>query len=48
MSGNEGRRDERLTNNFEGFLNQQRTVQEWLSNSYQIAQDRYRMAIERL
>jgi len=44
MSGNERRRDsyERLTNNFERFLNQQRTVQERLSNSYQTAQDRYR------
>jgi len=36
MSGNERRRDdyERLTNNFERFLNQQLTVQERLSNSY--------------
>jgi len=44
MSGNKRRRDgyERLTNNFERFLNQQRTVQERLSNSYQTAQDRYR------
>jgi len=57
MSGNERRRDgyERLTNNFERFLNQQRTVQERLSNNYQTAQERYRMtqndcriAIERL
>jgi len=51
MSGNERRRDgyERLTNNnFERFLNQQRTVQERLSNSYQTAQDRYRMTQERL
>jgi len=44
MSGNEQRRKgyERLTNNFERFLNQQWTIQERLSNSYQIAQDRYR------
>jgi len=50
MSGNERRRDgyERLTNNFERFLNQQRTVQERLSNSYQTAQDRYRTTQERL
>jgi len=50
MNGNERRRDgyEHLTNNFERFLNQQRTVQERLSNSYQTAQDRYRMIQERL
>jgi len=50
MSGNERRRDgyERLTNNFERFLNQQRSVQERLSNSYQTAQDRYRTTQERL
>jgi len=50
MSGNERRKDgyERLTNNFEQFLNQQRTVQERLSNSYQTAQDRYRTTQERL
>jgi len=48
MSGNERRRDgyKRLTNNFEQFLNQQRTVQERLSNSYQTAQDRYRTTQE--
>jgi len=42
------RRDgyERLTNNFERFLNQQRTVQERLSNSYQT--DRYRTTQEQL
>jgi len=47
MSGNEWRRDsyEHLTNNFERFLNQQRTVQEQLSNSY-TAQDRYRTTQE--
>jgi len=50
MSGNKRRRDgyERLTNNFERFLNQQWTVQERLSNSYQTAQDRYRTIQERL
>jgi len=50
MSGNERWRDdyERLTNNFEWFLNQQRTVQERLSNSYQTAQNRYRTIQERL
>jgi len=50
MSVNERRRDgyERLTNNFERFLNQQRTVQKRLSNSYQTAQDRYRTTQERL
>jgi len=50
MSSNERRRDgyERLTNNFERFLNQRRTVQERLSNSYQTAQDLYRTTQERL
>jgi len=50
MSDNARRRDgyERLTNNFERFLNQQQTVQERLSNSYQTAQDRYRTTQERL
>jgi len=50
VSGNERRKDgyERLTNNFEQFLNQQRIVQERLSNSYQTAQNRYRMTQERL
>jgi len=50
MSGNERRRDgyERLTNNFERFLNQQRTVQERLSNSYQTAVNRVRNGYERL
>jgi len=42
MSGNERRKDgyERLTNNFEQFLNQQQMVQERLSNSYQTVQNR--------
>jgi len=50
MSGNERRRDdfERLTNNFERFLNHQWTVQERLSYSYQTAQDRYRTTQEQL
>jgi len=39
---------ERLTNNFERFLNQQRTVQERLSNSYQTAVARVRNGFERL
>jgi len=50
MSGNEQQRDgyERITNNFERFLNQQRTVQKRLSNSYQTAQDRYRTTQDQL
>jgi len=48
MSGNERRKDgyERLTNNFEQFLNQQQMVQERLSNSYQTVQNRYQMTQE--
>ncbi|XP_036139528.1 uncharacterized protein LOC118644645 [Monomorium pharaonis] len=50
MSNNERRKDgyERLTNNFERFLNQQRTVQERLSDSYRTMQDRYQTTRERL
>jgi len=42
MNGNEQRRDglRTPTNNFERFLNQQRTVQKRLSNSYQTVVDR--------
>ncbi|XP_036148480.1 uncharacterized protein LOC118647535 [Monomorium pharaonis] len=50
MSNNERQRDgyERLTNDFERFLNQQRTVQERLSDSYRTMQDRYQTTRERL
>jgi uncharacterized protein YktB (UPF0637 family) len=43
MSGNERRRDgyERLTNDFERFLNKNRTVQERLTDKYHLAHDRY-------
>ena len=46
---NERRRDgyERLTNNYERFLNQQRT-QERLSDGYHMVQDRYRTTQEKL
>jgi len=50
MSGNERRRDgyERLTNDFERFLNKNRTVQERLSDNYRSAQDRYQKTQDRV
>jgi hypothetical protein len=50
MSGNERRKDgyERLTNNFEQFLNKNRTVQERLTDKYHSAQDRYEKTQERV
>ena len=43
MSDNERRKDgyERLTNDFERFLNKQRTVQERVTDKYHSAQDRF-------
>jgi hypothetical protein len=50
MSGNERRKDgyERLTNDFERFLNKNRTVQERVTDKYHSAQDRYEKTQERV
>lgn len=50
MSSNERRKDgyERLTNDFERFLNKNRTFQERLSDNYRSAQDRYEKTQERV
>jgi uncharacterized protein YktB (UPF0637 family) len=61
MSGNERRKDgyERLTNDFERFLNKNRTVQERLTDKYHSVQDHcektqdrvkdgYRSAVDRV